>query len=534
VPGVIEQNGATPQPPPGRLRVLDTALLGEKELRKVADIEFMRRLHLVEGWSVRRIAKEFHIGRNTVHKYLGRDESTGVPRYTRRRVVVCPKMDPYREVIDAWLVADLKAPVKQRHTSHRIYERLVDEYGARVAESTVRRYVAGRRRVVAPKPAAAFLHLAFSPGELAQVDWGEANVRIAGVATKAYMFCMRLGHSTTSFVMLFPSARLECFLEAHVRAFEYFGGVPAEIVYDNLSSAVTRIVHRRGRVLNKTFETLVAHYVFRPVFANPASGWEKGLVEGLVGYSRRNYLVPVPEARSFDELNAKLRSRLATDLDRVVPERDGATVSQLLVQDRAGFVALPPAPYRACRSHDVHVTRQATVRHQRVQYSVPAALVGHDLRLDAFYDHLEIYERARLVARHALGTPGGPPVLLLDHYLEVLVRKPGGVRHARVVKDLGREVTAYRDAFLAARPDAFSAFVQILLLSRRYTLDAVLAGIAQAHRDRVYDTAQVEALIASHLGRASQPVGAIPASPAVHQHRPEIYDDLLRSAGVGR
>lgn len=499
----------------------------------MADIEFMRRLHLVEGWSVRRIATEFHIGRNTVRKYLGRDESTKAPVYTRARPVICPKMDSYRDLVDRWLIADRDAPPKQRHTARRIHQRLVTEYGATVAESTVRRYVRERRRVVAPKPTAAFLHLVFSPGQLAQVDWGEATVTIRGVATKAFMFCMRLGHSTAPFVMVFPSARMECFLEAHVRAFEYFGGVPGEIVYDNLSSAVTRILQRRGRVLNRTFQTLVAHYLFKPIFANPASGWEKGLVEGLVGYARRNYLVPLPQADSFNELNAKLRTRLTQDLDRIAPERGGSTVSALLVQEREGLMPLPPVPYRACTDHTVHVTRQATVRHQRVQYSVPAALIGKDLRLDAYFDHLEIYDNARLVARHGLGQPGGPPVLSLDHYLEVLVRKPGGVRHARVVAELGQEVTAYRDAFLAAKPDAYSAFVQILLLSRRYTLEAVVAGIAQAHRDRLYDVAQVEALIAGHIGRVGRVVD-IPHSPVVRQHSPQAYDELLRVAGAAR
>src|SRR5579875_636626 len=172
-------------------------------MRTVAQIQHIRYLHDVEGWSIRRIAREFHVSRKTIRLCLDRTQSTEEPKYRRTKPAPAPKMGPYKAVVDAWLVADQDAPPKQRHTARRIAERLREEYGAQVAEATVRRYVAGRRRELGSDKAEAFLHLSFPPGETAQVDWGEALVILGGKPTKVSMFCMRLCYSTAAFVMLF-------------------------------------------------------------------------------------------------------------------------------------------------------------------------------------------------------------------------------------------------------------------------------------------------------------------------------------------
>ncbi len=318
----------------------------------MADMEFIRRLQVAEGWSERRIAREFGYGRNTVHKLLDRSQPTTAPVYRRSKPVRAPKMDRYREIIDSWLIADQAAPRKQRHTAHRIHDRLVSEYDATdLAESSVRRYVRQRRELVAPKAAPAFLHLEFGPGQVAQVDWGEATVKLAGRQVTVWMFCMRLCHSTKPFVAVYPHGRMECFLEGHIQAFAWFGGIPAEIIYDNLGSAVQRVLSRRGRLLNAAFQAFVAHYLFKPVFANLAAGWEKGLVEGLVGTARRNYLVPVPDVSCLQEVNTHLRHGIDRDADHVVPERDGRSVRELFAEDRQGLIALPPSVFPACTRH---------------------------------------------------------------------------------------------------------------------------------------------------------------------------------------
>jgi transposase len=502
-------------------------------LKTVADIQVIRHLHLREGWSERRIAKELHIGRRTVHKYLSRDESTEHPAYSRHKPPAAPTMGAFQEIVDHWLDGDREAPRKQRHTAARIHARLADEYDAHLSESTVRHFVARRRAALGlAAHKEAYLHLAFDPGELAQVDWGNALVVVNGEPLDAWMFCMRLAFSTVSFVALYPNGRLEAFMDGHVRAFAFFGGVPLKIVYDNLRSAVTRIVKGRRRELNPRFEGLAAHYVFKPTFANPAAGWEKGLVENLVGFSRRSFLVPVPKVVALENLNQTLCTRLLDDRARVAPERDRRTIGELWDEERRHLLALPPAPFRASTTYGVRVSKLLTVRHQNVQYSVPVQYLGHKLRLEAFFDHVEVYDGDRLVARHALRKAGQPPALELDHYLDVLLRKPGGVRHARVVKELGEEVTAYRDAFLTQSPDAYRSFVEILLLSRRYPREAVLSGIAKARAERIYDPDRVEALIGGAL--ESTPLAAVapPAGPRVNQPSPARYDSLVAPAGV--
>ena len=498
----------------------------------MADIQVIRSLHLREGWSERRIAEEFHLGRRTVHKYLSRADGTEPPTYQRAKPAAAPKMGPYQGLVDQWLRADQKAPIKQRHTAARIRVRLADEYGADLSDSTVRHFVAQRRAALGLKAQTVFLHLEFSPGDVGQVDWGEATVEVAGRQVKVWMFCMRLCYSTASFVALYPHGRMEAFLDGHVRAFEFFGGVPHTIIYDNLRSAVARLLRGRGRVRNQRFETLVAHYVFDPVFATPASGWEKGLVENLVGTVRRAHLVPVPKTPSLAAFNHTLVDRLLADRSRTLPERGGQSVGDLWDGERPYLLALPAGKFRPSTSFGVIVSKQSTVRHLGVQYSVPAAYVTRKLRLEAHFDHVEVYDQDRRVARHDLGVSGQPPVLDLDHYLDVLTRKPGGVRHARVVNQLGQEVRAYRDAFLAHNPDAYRAFVDILLLCRRFTREAVLAGIAKARAERVYDVARVESFIADGLEQPMATISVATAGPLVRQPALDPYDALVPVAGV--
>ena len=241
------------------------------------DIHSIRQLHERQGWSVRRIARELHYSRKTVTKYLKRtEEAPEVPTYVRTQPAPAPQLGPYHPVIRQWLEADRTAPRKQRHTSRRIWQRLRDEYGATVSESTVRHYVARLRRDLQPETAPVFFDLVFDPGEAAQVDWGEAKIVVAGQEYTAQIFCMRLAYSGAAFVQVFPHQRLEAFLAAHVAAFDFFGGIPHHIIYDNLTTAVHRILHGRGRELTARFAEFAAHYVYEPIFATPASGWEKG------------------------------------------------------------------------------------------------------------------------------------------------------------------------------------------------------------------------------------------------------------------
>jgi len=258
----------------------------------------VRRAVLVEGMSRRTAAREFGLARKTVHKML---EYSLPPGYKRQQPVRRPKLGPWQCVIDAILEEDKQRPRKQRHTAKRIFERLRAEHaysgGYTIVKDYVRAAKLGSREM--------FIPLSHTPGE-AQVDFGEAQVVIAGVDQTAHFMAFDLPHSDDCFVMAFPAETTEAFLEGHVRAFEYFGGVPTRILYDNTALAVARILGDGQRQKTRAFAELQSYYLFAEKFGRPAKGNDKGKVENLVGYTRRNFMVPVPRAASWEALNLQL------------------------------------------------------------------------------------------------------------------------------------------------------------------------------------------------------------------------------------
>ncbi|MCL4552885.1 MAG: IS21 family transposase [Candidatus Marsarchaeota archaeon] len=275
----------------------------------MVDVEFIRKKHSVEGWSIRNISKTFGVSRQSVRKALA---SAEIPTYKLTNPRPYPVMEAYRSIIQAWLKADAKAPPKQRHTAKRIYDRLVEEYGFSGGDSTVRRFV----RLLKAKTPPAYIPLTASYEEQAQVDWGQAVVRMDGELTTAHLFCLRLKASGVPFVQAFPTEKLEAFLAGHTSAFAWFGGVPAQCVYDNPKTAVVRILSGPHREEHNAFSSLRAHYLFDSHFCNPAQAHEKGSVEHLVGYVRRNALVPVQDFADWEELNSHLLEWCTRERDR--------------------------------------------------------------------------------------------------------------------------------------------------------------------------------------------------------------------------
>ena len=234
-----------------------------------------------------------------------------------------PAIDGWATVIDAWLIADKDAPRKQRHTARRIWQRLVAEHQATLSEVTVSRYVARRRvelGLLTREVSIPQTHLA---GAEAEVDFGEFYATIAGLVVKCWMFVMRLSHSGKAFHVAFATQAQEAFLEGHVLAFEYFGGVPGRIRYDNLKPAVIRVLKGRDRTESERFTALRSHYGFDSFFCRPGidGAHEKGGVEGEIGRFRRRHLVPVPTVASLAELNELIAIADLLDDDRVITGR---------------------------------------------------------------------------------------------------------------------------------------------------------------------------------------------------------------------
>jgi transposase len=257
----------------------------------------------VEGLSQREAARRFGIHRNTVRKMLA---FSVPPGYRRTKPPVRPKLDAVTAIIDQILAADQTAPPKQRHTAKRIYDRLRVEHGFSGGYTIVKDYVRESRA----RAQEMFVPLSHPPGH-AQVDFGEAVAVIAGERRTIHFFCLDLPHSDACFVKAYPAERTEAFLDGHNAAFGFLGGVPLSILYDNTRLAAARILGDGKRQRTQAFAELQSHYLFRDRFGRPGKGNDKGKVEGLVGYARRNFLVPIPGGCQLCRAQCPSRAALA-------------------------------------------------------------------------------------------------------------------------------------------------------------------------------------------------------------------------------
>lgn len=484
----------------------------------VVDIEYIRKKHFIEGWSIRKISTQLEVARQTVRKAL---KSAEPVRYRLTEPKPCPVMDPHRERILAWLEADKTAPRKQRHTAQRIYDRLRREHGFRGAASTVRHYVAKLRQMVEGPDVDPYLVLTAAPGEMAQVDWGQAKVMLGGVETTVYLFCLRLRASAVPFVWACRHDRIEAFLEGHARAFASLGGVPQKIVYDNLTTAVRKVLTGHERDLQERFVTLRSHYLFESAFCNPAEGHEKGSVENLVGYVRRNVLVPLPRVEAMDELNAMLLAWC---------EEERGKRLEAWAAEQAALRPIPADVFRPCITRLLPVNKLSLVTYERNRYSVPVACIGRVVRVDVYTDRLEVWERDRRVAEHPRPEGRNQTTLKLEHYLEALARKPYAVTHAAVVRDLPEPYQKARQQ-LCRVEGGYREMARILLLHREFPAGAVREAVADglaSGRLSADDLRQV--LLNRTAGGTPGQAVAVPAAMAGIQvpiGDPRRYDALL-------
>jgi len=330
------------------------------EMLTVDQHELIRRKHLVDGMSQRAIAQELGHGRNTVAKAIAHPIPPG---YRLSKPRSKPTIDPFKHIIDAWLEQDKLGRRKQTHTGQRIFERLRDEHNFKGSVTTVRRYVQEIKQYTQE----VYMPLAFEPGEEGQVDWHEGWIEENGIQRKAHFFCMRLCYSKASFVWAYERANQESFLDGHVRAFEYFGGVPRRLAYDNLKSAVILVGKGRDRELNKRFRELRSWYLFDTRFCNVARGNEKGDVEILAKRSERTYLTPTPAVGALTELGPKLLDDCRKDLDLPGPKpHQHKTRRELFEEEKQRMWALVAMVARNSRSRvAMGSLRRTRQRHRR-------------------------------------------------------------------------------------------------------------------------------------------------------------------------
>ncbi|MCA8837878.1 MAG: IS21 family transposase, partial [Proteobacteria bacterium] len=290
-----------------------------------------------------------------------------------------PVLGPYKGRIDELLAVSAKMPRKQRYTSHKIFQILRQEgYGG--SESSLRHYVGQQRRLLRRPPV--YLPLSFEPGVDGQVDWGEATVILAGEQSQVQLFVLRLCYSRKLFVMAFPTQRQEAFLTGHVAAFQYIGGVPQRLIYDNLKTAVQRVLEGRNRQEQQSFVAFRSHYLFESRFCTPRAGNEKGQVEDGVGYARRNFMVPLLEAADFADLNQQLLAACQADDVRRV-DRQPQTVGEMWHAERPQLRPVP-TDYDCGRTYEVVLNRYGQVVFETNRYSVPVELAQKHLVLKAY------------------------------------------------------------------------------------------------------------------------------------------------------
>lgn len=497
-----------------------------------------------DGASVRALADKHGVHRRMVRQAI----SNAVPPARKVPVREAPVLGPWKETIRGWIEADREVPPKQRHTARRVWSRLVEEHGADVAESTVRAYVREVKAELGAAVAAAVPQTKVLGGE-AEVDFGEFYAEVAGERLKMWLFVMRLSASGKTFRKAYGHECGESFYDGHNEAFDAFGGVPALIRYDNLKPAVVKVLLGRERECNQRFVALRSHYLFESFFCLPGveGAHEKGGVEGEIGRFRRNHLTPIVAVETVDELNVFIAARgEAEDRTRRIDGRrlvDGTipTVDEHFALERGYLAPLPTETFDVAVELLCRVDHKARICVRQSFYSVPARFVGRRLRVRLGATHVEALDGAVVVARHARSPHKRTETLSLDHYLEILTRKPGAMSGSTPLaqaRTSGVFTAAHEEFWRAAkrsRGDAAGtrALIEVLCEHRRLPAEAVVAALDAANAAGIVD-AQVVVVEARAIADRRSPAPVIPIGWLADYDRPapslESYDTLLNAA----
>jgi len=440
--------------------------------------EFIRIAYRTYGDSITEISKKTGHARNTVKKAL-RNEMWG---YTERENQPFPVLGPYLKIIDTWLERDKQQPKKQRHTARRIYNRLVTEHGFEGAESTVRHYVRHRKIALGVTALQAYIPSDPEAGIEAEVDWGIAKAIIAANPVWLKFFCMRSKYSGKHFVRFYPCERQQAFFDAHIHAFAFFGGVFPVLIYDNLTSAVRKVLHGRGRVEQESFSKFKAYYNFESRFCNPAKGNEKGGVEGLVGFARRNYMVPIPEADSIDELNELVLKQCIAYGNHKIDGRE-QTVNKLHEMETAQLIPLPDTPFSNVQVTHCKINKYATAAVDKNRYSVPSDYAGFKAKVLLFVDRVEIFICGKKQATHQRVYGNNKWCLKPEHYLKLIQQRPMSFNSARPIRQwqktwpqsLHRLLARFRET--QGETKGTRDFISVLMLYSDYPADDIEAAV---------------------------------------------------------
>ncbi len=396
---------------------------------KVDQYSYIRTAHRVYGKKIKQIARETGHSKNTIKKIL-RGEYSG---YKPRIEQPYPILGPYLTIIDQWLTDDKKRPKKQRHTAIRVFNRLKQEHDFRGAETTVRRYVREAKLRLGVGALQVFIPSDPQAGVEAEVDWGQCIAILGGIETRLKLFCMRSKFSGKHFVRCYPCERQQALFDGHMQGISFFGGVFPVLIYDNLTTVVQKVLRGKKRVLQESYDKFRGYYNFVPRFCNRGQGHEKGGVEGLVGYSRRNYMVPVPKADSLEDLNRKLLADCLSYGNHRIAGREH-TVKELYEKEKDHLLSIPDIPFSNIETLGGKVDKYATVVVDKNRYSVPASYGYFKINVVLYVDRVEIFYGSKKIASHERLYGNNKWSLLPEHYLELIQQRPQAFESARPIR----------------------------------------------------------------------------------------------------
>lgn len=463
---------------------------------KVDQYELIRTAKRVYNKNISEISRETGHSRNTIKKAL-RSEPW---EYKRRANQPYPVLEPYLEVIDGWLASDKEVPKKQRHTARRVYNRLVALHGFTGAESTVRKYVRETKIRLGVNGPAAFIPLDPEAGLEAEIDWGSATAIIAGESKRIKFFCMRSKYSGKHFVRCYPCERQQAFFDAHVHAFLFFGGIFPLLIYDNLTTAVQKVLKGKNRIEQESYKKFKAYHNFESRFCTPGEGHEKGGVEGLVGFARRNYMVPIPEAPSFEALNQRILEECLTYGTHTIDGRS-ATVNELFEEEKGGLLGAPEVSFSNIQVYDGKADKYATVIIDKNRYSAPTPYAGFKMRVLLYVDRVEIFYGGKKLSSHERLYGNNKWSLEPGHYLELIQQRPMAFNSARPIRQWRKSwpdiLEKLLSRFCTAQGEAkgIKDFISVLMLYQVHNADELEAVIDLALQSRISSSEGVKHLL---------------------------------------
>lgn len=507
-------------------------------MTRVDKIGEVRLLKYAQKLSDREIGRRVGLSKTTVGKILKSDKT----EFTYHRTVIHhPVTERIKEIVKQWVEEDSKLKKKLRRTARRMHALLMAD-GFDGSYESVAKCVRDVGAELGLEKQEVYIPLYFGPGEAFQFDWGEVEAYIDGKLTVLQLAVMILCYSRRIYARAYPCQKQELMLDAHRHAFEHFGGVCSRGIYDNLKTAVKRLLKGNHRNLQEKFVRFCSHYLYTPDFCSPAKGNEKGQVEGSVGFVRRNFFVPTIHAKSLAELNDRLLGFCLTcEREMEHPDMAGKTRYDAFLEEKDKLISLPGYGFECCRETFSVVDPCSRIFFDNNRYSVPMEYVGKAVMVKGYADDLMASYDGLEIARHRRVYGRKLQVFEPTHYLGVLAKKPGALRNGLPFRDwkLPEVFVHYRKLLNDKYTDGDRYFARTLVLLKEWSVKDVTEAINKAIELGILGDSYLLNLL--RQGKDGAPPARTRISIKVELERysaqqkpPEYYDEVLRRDRIPR